>query len=112
SLERRLRQRFVDDDLGSRLREVRVAKLGDIREPLVSYMLLGHVARTFFTDEVAPGNSIGLCGGFAVSRMVHALQRGEVPGGVRVFPIAVTPVFEKATVSANANVSALAYRHF
>ena len=73
---------------------------------------LGHLAKEHFCQEVRPGNSVGLCGGFAVSRMVHALQRGECPGGIRVYPIAATPVLEKAPVSANSVVSALAYRHF
>lgn len=112
ALEQALRQRFVANELGPRLRHVTVANLSHIAWPLVRYVLLGHVARVFFREEVGQGNSVGLCGGFAVSRMVHALQWGECPGGIRVFPIGVTPVFEKAQVSANSVVSALAYRHF
>jgi DNA-binding transcriptional regulator LsrR (DeoR family)/DNA-binding XRE family transcriptional regulator len=110
-LEDELRS-FVGEELGARLQHVVVASLSHIAWPLVRYVLLGPLAREFFRAEVGDGNSVGLCGGFAVSRLVHALQRGDVPGGISVFPIAVTPVLEKAGVSANSAVSALAYRHF
>jgi DNA-binding transcriptional regulator LsrR (DeoR family) len=107
-----VRQRFKDADGRPLLRHVGVANLSHIGWALVRYVLLGYLAREYFREMVRPGAAVGLCGGFAVSRMVHALQRGDLKGGIRVFPIAVTPVFEQAGVSANSIVSALAYRHF
>jgi DNA-binding transcriptional regulator LsrR (DeoR family) len=112
SLEHAVRQAFVDERGQARLRDVWVADLSSIDLAFVRYVLLGYLAKAHFRHEVRPGNSVGLCGGFAVSRMVYALQPGECPGGIRVFPIAVTPVFERATASANSVVSALGYRHF
>jgi DNA-binding transcriptional regulator LsrR (DeoR family)/DNA-binding XRE family transcriptional regulator len=110
-LEQQVRQRFTGDK-GARLRHVSVADLDHIKSPFVRYVLLGYLAKDLFKQVVRAGTKVGLSGGFAVSRMVHALQRGDCPGGVQVFPVAVTPVFEKAAVSANGVVSALAYRHF
>jgi len=92
-------------------RDVRVATLGHIHSRLVRFVLLGHVAKEYFREKVRPGDSVGLCGGFAVSRMLYALERGECPAGIRVLPVAVSPVFEMADVSANSLVGALAYRH-
>jgi DNA-binding transcriptional regulator LsrR (DeoR family) len=112
ALEREVQQRFTDETGRARLRDVWVADLEHIARPSVRYVLLGHLAKDHFREQVDDGNSVGLCGGFAVSRMVHALKRGECPGGIRVFPIAVTPVFESAAVSANGVVSALGYRHY
>ena len=94
------------------LRDVLVADLGNVEWSFVRYVLLGYLAKRYFCQEVRPGTAVGLCGGFAVSRLVHALERGECPEGIRVSPIAVSPVFEKAGVSANSVVSAIAYRHW
>jgi DNA-binding transcriptional regulator LsrR (DeoR family)/DNA-binding XRE family transcriptional regulator len=111
-LERKVQEHFTDQAGEARLRDVRVGTLQQIELPFVRYVLLGHLAKEHFRQEVQEGNSVGLCGGFAVSRLVHAFRRGECPSGIRVFPVAVTPVFEKAPVSANSVASALAYRHF
>jgi DNA-binding transcriptional regulator LsrR (DeoR family) len=111
-LEDEVQRHFTDESGRARLREVWVADLERIDKPFVSYVLLGYLAKTYFAGQVKDGYSVGLCGGFAVSRMVHALRRGDTKGGIRVYPIAVTPVFEKASVSANGVVSVLGYRHF
>jgi DNA-binding transcriptional regulator LsrR (DeoR family)/DNA-binding XRE family transcriptional regulator len=107
-----LREQYVDRKEGPRLHDVLVADYGAVKMPLVRYALLGHLAKRYFIKTVKAGNSVGLCGGVAVSQMVHAMKRGECPAGIRVLPIAVTPVFEKAGLSANSTVSALAFRHF
>jgi DNA-binding transcriptional regulator LsrR (DeoR family)/DNA-binding XRE family transcriptional regulator len=107
-----VRQRFTHAPEPPYLRDVLVADLGNVEWSFVRYVLLGYLAKRYFCQEVRPGTAVGLCGGFAVSRLVHALERGECPEGIRVSPIAVSPVFEKAGVSANSVVSALAYRHW
>ena len=112
ALAQRVQERFVDSAGETRLRDVWVGRLQQIESPFVRYVLLGYLAKEHFRQEVQEGSSVGLCGGFAVSRLVHSFRRGECPPGIRVFPVAVTPVFEKAQVSANSLVSALAYRHF
>jgi DNA-binding transcriptional regulator LsrR (DeoR family)/DNA-binding XRE family transcriptional regulator len=116
-LEERIRERFLDDRGDPRLREVRVARIGHIDSLYARYVLLGHVAKSFLGTRdrhgaLRAGMSLGLCGGFSVSRLVYAYRRGELPAGIRVAPIAVTPVFERAGVSANSVVGALAYRHY
>ena len=116
-LEEALQARFLDDLGDPRLREVRVARLAHIESLYARYVLLGHVAKSFLGTRdqrgvLRAGMSLGLCGGFSVSRLVYAYRRGELPAGIRVAPIAVTPVFERAGVSANSVVSALAYRHY
>jgi DNA-binding transcriptional regulator LsrR (DeoR family)/DNA-binding XRE family transcriptional regulator len=100
-----------------RLRDIQVAKLGRIDSLYARYVLLGHAAKAFLgtrekSGALRPGGSLGLCGGFSVSRVVYAYRRGELPAGIRVLPIAVTPFYEQAGVSANSVVGALAYRHY
>jgi len=96
----------------SPLREVWVARLGHINPLWVRMVLLGVAARKYFMKTVRPGDTVALCGGLAVSRLVMELRRGDIPPGVTVVPVAVSPIFEEPNVSANGLVSSLAYRHY
>ena len=110
-LEAQISDVFRQGGPDSLLREVRVAKVGHIDSTLVRFVLLGHLAKRYFVENVRVDNSVGLCGGFAVSRMVYSLQRGECPA-VNVYPIAVSPKIESPHVSANSLAGVLAYRHY
>lgn len=95
-----------------RLREVRVANLSHIESSLIRHTLLGYLAKDYFLDHVHTGDAVGLCGGFSISRLVYALRREECPAGIRVQAVAVSPMLERAGVTANDLVGALAYRAF
>ena len=111
-LERWAQEHFRQAGRGARLRDVLVADLGHIDSKLVRSVLLGYVAKQYFVHEVQAGDSVGICGGFTVSRMIYALRRRDCPGGIRVLPVVVSPMLERPSVSANGLVSALAYRHY
>ncbi len=95
-----------------RLRDVRVANLSHIESRLMRHTLLGYVAKEYFLEQVHTGDSVGFCGGFTISRLVYALRREECPAGIRIQPVAVSPMLERAAVSANNLVGALAYRAY
>ena len=113
SLETALDQYFREPSGRRLLRNVWVGQLGHIdwNIAMVRYVLLGHLAKVHLMREALDARAIGLCGGYGVSSMVQAIHRGECPVGLKVRSIATTPVFEAAGTSANANVSALAFRH-
>jgi DNA-binding transcriptional regulator LsrR (DeoR family)/DNA-binding XRE family transcriptional regulator len=108
---KRLKEHFTVEGR-SLLRDAWVAGVGHVRPAWVRMVLLGHTAKEYFKATVRAGDTIALCGGFAVSRLVCELRRGDIPYGVTVVPLAASPMFEEPNVSANGLVSALAYRHY
>lgn len=94
--------------------KVEVARIGHVDSPVIRAVLLGHVAMEYFCEAVVESDNvtIGLCGGFAISRFVYALQPGDCPAGIKVYPIAVTPDLERASVSANSLAGTFMLRHF
>jgi DNA-binding transcriptional regulator LsrR (DeoR family) len=110
--EERVQACFSRQPRRPRLRDVRVANLSHVESRLMRHTLLGYVAKEYFLEQVHTGDSVGFCGGFTISRLIYALRREEWPAGIRVQPVAVSPILERAAVSANNLVGALAYRAY
>jgi DNA-binding transcriptional regulator LsrR (DeoR family)/DNA-binding XRE family transcriptional regulator len=106
----------LDVDLAERvrrafgLREVLVVPVGPELLSRFRYILVGEAARTYFKKQVYEGMSVGIAGGYSVSRMIYALRRGECQN-IDVYPLAISPVVESIAVDTNSLVGALAYRH-
>lgn len=92
------------------LREVIVVPVLEEAPLFIRNVLLGEAARSYFKMHVFEGMKVGLAGGYSVSRMVYALQRGECRS-IEVYPLAISPVIEAIGIDANSLVGALAYRH-
>jgi DNA-binding transcriptional regulator LsrR (DeoR family)/DNA-binding XRE family transcriptional regulator len=86
----------------------------EFRAPASTFrsVLLGEVARHYFLEQVQSRmiRTVGIAGGFTISRMVYALRRGECRG-LDIFPLATSPVIEAIDIDANTLVGVFAYRH-
>jgi DNA-binding transcriptional regulator LsrR (DeoR family)/DNA-binding XRE family transcriptional regulator len=106
-----------DDALAERvrqaygLREVLVIPTPPDSLTRFRYVLLGEGARIYFKEHVYEGMKVGIAGGYAVSRLVYALRRGECQN-IDVYPLAISPVVESIALDTNSLVGALAYRHY
>ncbi len=93
------------------LQQVRVVNMHHIdpKSELLRQILVGYAAKAYFLDVVRPGFSVGLCGGRTVGWMVQAFRHDEGPF-INLHPVAVSPILELASISANNLVAALARR--
>lgn len=87
----------------------------EFRTPASTFgtILLGEAARRYFLEQVQSRmiRTVGIAGGFTISRMVYALRRGECRG-LDIFPLATSPVIEAIDIDANTLVGVFAYRHY
>ncbi len=94
------------------LQGVRVVSVPETVPQFYKKMLIGEMARSYFTEFIRPGMHVGLAGGSSVSQFVYALRRGDCQS-ITVYPLAVSSVASDAIAHLEANtlVGTLASRH-
>ena len=94
------------------LQDARVVSVPKAAPEFYKKMLVGEMARTYFTQFIRPGMKVGLAGGSSVSHFVYALRRGDCQS-ITVYPLAASPVASEAIAALEANtlVGTLACRH-
>lgn len=92
------------------LREVVVVDMEAEWPPFFRYILLGEAARSYFKKHVTPGMTLGIAGGYSISRLIYSLRPGECES-IECFPLATSPVVRTIDIDANSLVGVLSYRH-